>query len=105
MEKEGYRLIFDKQFEKRFRKLDKSLQIEGEKKIKRLKINPRDIGKPLKYLPNLYELHLRMYRIFYTVHDYEIKVLFLTVEHKDECDKFLKQLTSEKIKQLSEENL
>ncbi len=96
-----YKLIFDKQFK---RKLDNSLQIEGEKKIRRLKFNPREVGKPLKYLPNLFELHLRMYRIFYAVQEYQVKVLLLTVEHKDETDKYLRQLTAEKIKGLSQEN-
>ena len=101
---EEYKLIFDKQFEKKFRKLDKSLQREGEKKIKRLKTNPRDIGKPLKYFSNLYELHLQVYRIFYVIEDNQVRILFLSVEHKDECDKYLKQLTSNKIKQLFEGN-
>jgi len=100
-----YELIFDKEFSKKFRKLDNSLQIEGEKKIKRLKENPREIGKPLKYLPNLFELHLRMYRIFYVIEEHKVRVLLLTVEHKNETDKYLRQLTSDKIKELSQENL
>ena len=99
-----YKLVFDKEFNRKFRKLDRSLQIQGEKKIKRLKINPRGIGKPLKYLANLYELHLESYRIFYVVQDFEIRILFLSVEHKDECDKYLRQLTSDKIRLLSLEN-
>lgn len=99
-----YRLVFDKEFNRKFRKLDNSLQIQGEKKMRRLKFNPRDIGKPLKYIPNLYELHLESYRIFYVVQDYEVRILFLGVEHKDECDKYLRQLTADKIRQLSLEN-
>ncbi|OIO42734.1 hypothetical protein CO038_04295 [Candidatus Pacearchaeota archaeon CG_4_9_14_0_2_um_filter_39_13] len=43
-----YKLLFDKQFVRDYRKLDKSLQIEGDKKLKRLRENPREIGKPLK---------------------------------------------------------
>ena len=99
-----YELIFDKEFTKKFRKLDNSLQIEGEKKIKRLKDNPKEIGKPLKYMSNLFELHLRMYRIFYIVEQNKVRVLLLTVEHKDETDKYLRQLTSTRIKELSNEN-
>jgi len=99
-----YILIFDREFNKKFRKLDKSFQIEGEKKIKRLRENPREIGKPLKYFSNLYELYVRMYRIFYVVEDYNVRVLLLSVEHKDETDKYLRNLTTEKIKQLLEEN-
>jgi len=100
-----YKLIFDKEFKKKYRKLDKSLQIEGDKKIKRLKISPKEVGKPLRYLNNLFELHLRVYRIFYLVEGHKVRVLLLGVEHKDECDKYLRKLTSEKIKQLSQENL
>ena len=102
---EEYELIFDKQFERKYRKLDRSLQKEGDKKIKRLKENPKQQGKPLKFFANLFELHLRKYRIFYVVQEYKVKVLFIGVEHKDECDKFLKQLTSEKINELIGVNL
>lgn len=99
-----YTILFDKQFVKDYRKLDKSLQIEGDKKLLRLKENPRDIGKPLKFFPNLYELYLRMYRIYYVVQESEVKVLVLSVEHKDEQERYLRNLTLEKIKRLLEEN-
>src|SRR3989338_8169241 len=61
----GYTLLFDKEFVKEYNKLGNSVRAEAEKKLKRLKDNPHEIGKPLKYFPNLYELHVRMYRIFY----------------------------------------
>jgi len=102
---EQYELIFSKLFEKRFRKLGPQLQKEGEKKIEKLKTNPKEIGKPIRYvLSNLYELHLSMYRIFYVIDDNVVKVLLLDVEHKDECDKYLRSLTKEKIKQIIGEN-
>lgn len=81
------------------------MQIEGDKKLIRLKENPKEIGKPLKFFPNLYELHLRMYRIYYVVEESEVRVLVLSVEHKDEQDKYLRSLSLEKIKRLLEENL
>ena len=99
-----YKLLFDKQFVRDYRKLDKSLQIEGDKKLKRLRENPREIGKPLKFFPNLYELHLRMYRIYYVIQENEIKILVLSVEHKDEQERYLRDLTLEKIKRLLEQN-
>ena len=99
-----YTLLFDKQFERDYRKLDRSLQIEGDKKLKRLKENPTEIGKPLKFFPNLYELHLRMYRIYYVVQESEVEVLVLAVEHKDEQDRYLTNLSLEKIKRLLDEN-
>jgi mRNA-degrading endonuclease RelE of RelBE toxin-antitoxin system len=99
-----YNLVFDKDFTKRYRKLDNSVQLEGDKKILQLKDHPKEVGKPLKYFSNLYELHVRMYRIFYIVEDSRVRVLLLGLEHKDETDKFLRQLTKDKIKQISEGN-
>lgn len=99
-----YRLLFDKQFVKDYKKLDKSLQIEGDKKIKRLRENPQEIGKPLKFFPNLYEFYLRSYRIYYVVQESEIKVLVLSISHKDEQDKYLRNLSLEKIRHFIEEN-
>ena len=99
-----YKLLFDKRFERDYRKLDKSLQIEGDKKLLRLKEDPRGMGKPLKFFPNLYEIYLRMYRIYYIVEESEIRVLVLAVEHKDEQEKYLRQLSLEKIKRYFEEN-
>ena len=104
MTEKSYTILFDKQFVKDYRKLDNSLQIEGDKKLKRLKENPIEIGKPLKFFPNLYELHLRMYRIYYVVQEHEIKVLVLAVEYKDEQNKYLRDLSLDKIKRLLEEN-
>ena len=92
-----YTLVFDKEFIKDFNKLDNSIQIEAEKKIRLLKINPKEIGKPLKYLPNFYELHIRMYRIFYLVEETKIKVLILDIEHKDNTDKYLRLLDKESL--------
>ena len=100
-----YQLLFDKKFVKNYRKIGKSLQIEGDKKLKRLKENPEIMGKPLKFFHNLYELYLQMYRIYYAIDEAKKKILVLDIEHIDEQEKYLRQLTSEKIKQLLEENL
>lgn len=92
-----YTLLFDKEFNRDFRKLDKSIRDEAEKKLLRLKVNPREIGKPLKYFSNLYELHVQMYRIFYLVEESTVKVLVLAIEHKDETDAYLRKLTKDEI--------
>lgn len=104
MENNIYRLVFDKEFVRYYRKLDNSLQIEGDKKIEKLKYNPREIGKPLKFFSNLYELHLRMYRIYYIIDESEVKVLLIDVEHKNKQDNFLRSLTREKIQKFLMEN-
>jgi len=94
-----YTLIFDKEFARDFDKLDNSIKIEAEKKLIKLKDFPHEIGKPLKYFGNLYELYVRMYRIFYVVEEDKVKVLILEIEHKDETDKYLRALTKENIKE------
>jgi|GEM_PF-1577281 len=93
-----YTLLFDRQFKRDFDKLDKSIKNEAEKKLLKLKESPREIGKPLKYFPNLFELHVRMYRIFYVIEENQVKVLVLAIEHKDETDKYLRQLDKEEIR-------
>ena len=93
-----YTLFFDTEFVREFNKLDKSIRDEAEKKLKKLKENPKETGKPLRYFSNLYELHVRMFRIFYVVEESKVKVLILAMEHKDNTDKYLKKLTKENIK-------
>ena len=95
-----YRLIFDKIFERKYRKLDNSIQIEGDKKLKRLKEAPISIGKPLHFLPSLYELYLQSYRIYYYVKEKDKLIPVLAIEHKDEQRKFLNELTKEKVNEI-----
>ena len=98
-----YTLLFDMEFYKDYNKLDNSIRLEAEKKLKQLRENPREVGKPLKYFQNLYELHVRMYRIFYVVEESKVKVLVLAIEHKDETKKYLRKLSKEEIsKKLSD---
>ena len=91
-------LVFDKEFVRDFNKLDKSVRDEAEKKLRILKENPKEIGKPMRYFSNLYELHVRMYRIFYVIEENKIKVLILALEHKDNTDKYLRNLKKDDLK-------
>ncbi len=99
-----YLLLFDRKFSQIYRKLDRSIQIEGDKKLLKLKESPKDIGKPLKFFPNFFELYLQSYRIYYVVEEKESKVLVLALKHKDEQDKFLRNLTLEQIRKSLMEN-
>ena len=99
-----YNLLFDKKFEKDYRKLDRSIQIEGDKKLLRLKIDHENVGKPLKFLPSLFEFYLGSYRIYYFVEESEKKIFILSIKHKDEQEKYLRKLTLEIIKKTLEEN-
>ena len=100
-----FTLVFDKKFVLEYRKLDRSIQIIGDKKLLRLKQDPFSFGKPLRYLAGLFELYVDSFRIYYFVSEIKEKILILAVKHKDEQDRFLRQLTPDKIKQLLEENL
>ena len=100
-----YELKFDKVFTRKYRNLGRSFQIQGDKKIKRLKKNPQDQGKQLRFFHNLYELRLQMYRIFYLIHEQKVNILFIGLEHKDETDKYLRSLTKDKINSMINENL
>jgi len=91
-----YELVFGKRFEDEFKKLDNSLRQEAWKKLQRLKESPQ-IGKHLHHL-NLWELHVRVFRIFYLIDESKIKLLILSIKHKDECDKYVRSLSQEDIK-------
>ncbi len=93
-----YTLRLSKRFEKEFDKLDKSLKNQAWKKIIRLKENP-EMGKHLRHL-NLWELKVQMFRIFYVFDNNQIRVLLLSVKHKDEADKYVRGLSLEEIKRL-----
>ena len=100
-----YKLIFDKNFERNYRKLDNSLRIQGDKKLQRLKEDPRNMGKPLfEVHPNLYELYLESYRIYYLVQDTKVEVLLIAIDHKNNQQKFLDGLTDSFINKLVGEN-
>jgi len=94
-----YELKFSKEFEKEFEKIGNPIRQEAWKKILRLKENPTLIGKHLRYL-DLWELHVQMFRIFYVIDENKIKLLMLSIKHKDDCDKYVRGLSPEKIKQL-----
>lgn len=93
-----YTLKIDKEFDKDFGKLDKSIKISANKKLQRLKENPNEIGKHLHYL-NIWELHVEMYRIFYFIEEKEKAIFLLAMKHKDVCDKYVRGLTMDEIRQ------
>jgi len=95
-----YTLKFSRGFDKTFSKLDNSIKKEAHKKILKLKEFPKEVGKPLKFFKNLFELHVQMYGIFYVVENYQVNVLILDMIHKNETDKYLKKLNEETIMQL-----
>lgn len=70
----------------------------------KLKEDPYAMGKPLGILKGFRELYLGSYRIYYFIQDNKIRILFLDISHKDEQQKYLNQITAERIRQLAKEN-
>ena len=92
-----YTLIFGKQFDKEFNKLDNSLKQQLWKKLERLKENPES-GKHLRHL-NIWEIKVEMYRTFYIIDKNQIRVVLLSIQHKDDCDKYVRGLSMNEIRQ------
>ena len=77
-----YKIIFQKQAEKFFRKLDKNEQEQVAKKINELSNNPK-LGKPLvEKLAGLWSLRIGNYRAIYAIKNEELIVLVLKLGHR-----------------------
>jgi mRNA interferase RelE/StbE len=74
-----YELVFSKEFDKNFSKLDKTNQAVVLKKMVILQNNPL-IGKPLRFgLKGFRSLRVGKYRIIYKIND---KILLSTLKHR-----------------------
>lgn len=84
-------LKFGKKFDCEFEKIDKSISDQIVKKLKRLKEDPENIGKPLLHTnPALWEFKAGVYRVFYIIKESAGEVWILSVKHKDECDEYIR---------------
>lgn len=71
-------------FQKRYKKLDKSLKEKIRTQIKKILNNP-DIWKPMKYgRKGTLELYVSPFRLSYIYEKKEDKVVLLEFYHKDE---------------------
>lgn len=88
----NYLLKFGKKFDKEFAKIDKSISEQIVKKLKRLKENSENIGKPLSHTnPVLWEFKAEVFRIFYMIQENIKEIWILSVKHKDECDYYIRR--------------
>jgi len=81
----NYKVIFIEDVYKDLQKLDKSLQIEILKVIKKLEENPY-LGKPLKgNLKNFYKIYVfrKKYRIVYTLEENNLIILIVGIGKRD----------------------
>ena len=77
-----YEILFFKEAQKFFNKLDNSSQKQIAKKIEQLKINPKE-GKPLTgNLAGFWRVRADKYRILYRIQNDKLLVLIIDIGHR-----------------------
>lgn len=80
-----YKLIFLRDAQKEWDKLDKSIREQFTKKLRERLNHPRVPSARLRELPDCYKIKLRTagYRLVYQVRDQEVKVVVIAVGRRD----------------------
>ena len=87
-----YSIKYTKEAKKKIEKLDKSIRLVIKKAIESLSSNPYK-GKPLSHeLAGLYSLRTSDYRIIYRIKEKQLIIIVVTVGHRREIYKKLKEL-------------
>ena len=87
-----YSIKYTKEAKKKIEKLDKSIRLVIKKAIESLSSNPYK-GKPLSYeLAGLYSLRTSDYRIIFRIKEKQLIIIVVTVGHRREIYKKLKEL-------------
>ena len=89
-----YKLKFTKKSKKSFDKLDKSIKIQFQRKLKERLENPILLSAKLSGYENIYKIKLRNsgFRLVYEVQESEIVVLVLKVGKREKFYDALEQL-------------
>ena len=85
-----FKIFTTDEFDSRFEKLDNSLQIQINKEIGQLEINPY-VGKPLGYL-FFREKKVKNYRIYYLIYEEHVVVFVITVSNKKDQQKAIDKI-------------
>ena len=86
-----YSIKYTKEAKKKIEKLDKSIRLVIKKAIESLSSNPYK-GKPLSYdLAGLHSLRTSDYRIIYRIKEKQLIIIVVTVGHRREIYKKLKE--------------
>jgi len=87
-----YSIKYTKEAKKKIEKLEKSIRLVIKKVIESLSSNPYK-GKPLSHeLAGLYSLRTSYYRIIYRIKEKQLIIIVITVGHRREIYKKLKEL-------------
>lgn len=87
-----YEIHTTEEFDKKFDKLDKSLQIQIEDEIEQLKSNPY-VGKPLGY-KFFREKKVKSYRFYYLIYEEHIVVFVISISDKKDQQKAIDTIKS-----------
>ena len=81
-----YKVLFEKEFEKKFEKLDKTIKVIVLKWIKKHLVNcknPKSFGKALTHnLKNYWRYRIGDYRILVEIKEKELIVIMIDIEHR-----------------------
>lgn len=82
-----YRIYTTDEFDKDFKKLDRSIQQQIKNKIDQLELNPH-IGKPPGY-PFFREKKVQGYRFYYLIYDEYVVVFVIALSNKKDQQKVI----------------
>ena len=89
-----YSIRYTKEARKKIERLDSSIKLIIKKAIESLLTNPYK-GKPLSYeLAGLYSLRTYDYRIIYRIKENQLIIIVISVGHRKEIYKRLKEMIS-----------
>lgn len=80
-----YKLVFETQALKEWKKLDHSIREQFKKKLAKVLENPKIPANKLREIPNGYKIKLRAagYRLIYQVENNEVKVIVLAIGKRE----------------------
>lgn len=80
-----YKLVFKREAEKEWRKLDETIRIHFKKKLIERMANPHVQAAKLSNMPNCYKIKLRSagYRLVYEVRDSELVISVVAVGKRE----------------------
>ena len=85
-----FRIFTTDEFERLFKKLDRSLQLQIEKQIGQLETDPY-VGKPLGY-EFFREKKVRNYRFYYLIYEEHIVVFLISISDKKDQQRVINKI-------------
>ena len=87
-----YHIYTTEEYDRGFRKLDHSIQVQIDNELEQLQTNPY-VGKPLGY-PFFREKKIQSYRVYYLIYDEYVVVFVITISDKKDQQKSIDKIRS-----------